>query len=313
MNRIFCILICVEIGLTAFPVRAVEPGGPVPPSFLSSNAPRDITEIYLRFHEKELCGDVSALFVYDGSGLQVWSRARDGGSYGKLMKLIKPLFADYPVETYSSTLYPDKGAGSDEPLPPSLWENSELSDYLLAPLIETPLIDASDMPMFIGTPADLYRRRLRMFSEEVLASGSELERIAAELSELTRMGTDRALDPKLESLAARISMDHCRDMEKLAEKLQKSLERALPGDARTIDADSARPDPDETCSIRDLADRIYESSREIFQGVRSFLYPEHHTVQLEELRRPGILVSLEELRELQKEYLKRMSQDSDGN
>jgi len=306
MNAVFRILISFIVGLAVFPVHAAETDGPVPPSFLSANAPGDITELYLRFHEKELCGDVHALFVYDGNGLKVWCRARDEGSYDRLMKLIKPLSADYSVETYSSTLYPDKSSEDRDTLPPSLWENSRLRDYLLFPFADTPLGDEFDTPLFIDSPSDLYRRRLRLFLDQTLRRGSELERIAAELPELTRMGTDHSLCGEMESLAARVCMDHCRELEKLAERLRKSLEQALPGDAKDMDAGNFEPEPGGECDIQVLADRIYISSHRIFRSVHAFLYPEQHTVQVEELRRPGILVSLAELNELLGEYLHRM-------
>jgi hypothetical protein len=313
MNVVFRLLVGIGIGLAVLPAHAGETDTTVSPSFLSPGAPRDITEIYLRFHEKELCSDVTAIFLVDGHSLQVWCRARDGSSSSKLMKLLRPLSASYSVETFSSTLYPDESSEDAYALPPSLWENSELSDYLLTPLIENPLIEEFDMPLFIGDPADLYRRRLRMFSEQALNRGSELERIAGELSELTRMGTDHLLDPELESLALRICVDHCREMEKLAAKLQKSLERALPGDGKGVGAESERQLPEDVLGFPELAGRILESSRRISQGVHAFLYPEKHTVQLEELRRPGVLVSLEELRRLLGEYVGKMAELSAGD
>lgn len=313
MNMVFRFLVSIGIGLAFITIQAAETGTTVSPSFLSPGAPDDITETYLRFHEKELCNDVTAFFIFDGHGLQVWCRTRDGSSYGKLMKLIKPLSASYSVETFSSTLYPDESSEDASILPPSLWENSELSDYLLTPLIENPLIEEFDMPIFIGDPTDLYRKRLMMFSEQALKRGSELERIGAELPELTRMGTDHLLYSDLESLALRICVDHCREMEKVAGKLQKSLKQALPGDGKGVSDDGGRPLPVEVLDIRDLAGRIRESSRRISQGVHAFLYPERHTVQLEELRRPGILVSLEELRRLLGEYLEKTVELSAGD
>ena len=92
--------------------------------------PRKLQEAWLRFHEVGLCQDVDAAFVFDESGVKVWSRIESDKSYLKFQALFAPLRKLYPVELYINRPREEKEAENGDNPPPSLWQNYELRSNL---------------------------------------------------------------------------------------------------------------------------------------------------------------------------------------
>jgi len=310
MRYIISILIFIAVVLAVLPVLTAKTDAIAPFSFISSNAPRDIRELYLRFHDRDLCREVDVLFLYDESGLKVWCLVQDRGSYSKLLKMLRQLSVSYPIETYSSRLFSGNESDEKDTLPPSLWESNELRENLLNPSLRFRQNDNSDMLFSMLSPMTMYRQRLRLFSEETLKRGRELEHYGTELPELTQMAMDQFLDRDLRSLAVQVSIDHCKEMEKLIGKLENNLKYALPDNDTDIESEIPVSFKDSASGIQELAVQISEKSRNISRRVYAFIYPEQHTVKLNELRHPDILISMEVLRKMEKEYIKRMERIS---
>ncbi len=91
--------------------------------------PRKLQEAWLRFHEVGLCQDVDAAFVFDESGVKIWSRIESDKNYLKFQALFASLRKLYPVELYINRPREEEAENGDNP-PPSLWHNDELRSNL---------------------------------------------------------------------------------------------------------------------------------------------------------------------------------------
>ena len=94
------------------------------------NTPRKLQEAWLRFHEVGLCQEVDAAFVFDDSGMKVWSRIGSDRIYLKFQELFAPLRNLYRVELYINRPREEKEAENEDNPPPSLWQNYELRSNL---------------------------------------------------------------------------------------------------------------------------------------------------------------------------------------
>ena len=87
------------------------------------DTPRKLQEAWLRFHEVGLCQDVDAAFVFDDSGMKVWSRIESDRIYLKFQELFAPLRNLYRVELYINRLRKEKEEENGDNPPPSLCQN----------------------------------------------------------------------------------------------------------------------------------------------------------------------------------------------
>jgi len=302
MDRVSRFVAAVGFGLVLVTAAAAAEDGsrlqlaPLP-------APRDITEVFLRFHQEELCRGVDAVFDAGDGVLKVWCLVRDGGSHRKLLQMLEPLSGSVRVETYSAYPVPvEKDPDEDDQPPPSLWENSRLRDFILAPLLRPSMLDDPDMPHLIS-PEAVYPQRLRLFARQVLERSGELERYGSELPVLARLALDSSVDADLRSLAGRVGLRHSEKLGKLASELGEDLRQAIPSGSdgpEPVLQGAPRAAGD---ALTGLADRISERARSVARRVHLFIYPERHTVELDELRNPDLMVALEELSGLAAEYL----------
>ena len=94
------------------------------------DAPQELIEAWLRFHEMDLCQDLDTVFEFDESGMKVWCLIEDKKKYQKFQQLLEPLMDSYRIEL-CATVPPIK-MKSDETNdpPPNLWENEKLRSYL---------------------------------------------------------------------------------------------------------------------------------------------------------------------------------------
>ncbi|MEJ2111315.1 MAG: hypothetical protein P8Z37_15665 [Acidobacteriota bacterium] len=158
------------------------------------------------------------------------------------------------------------------------------------------------------SPDDIYRQRLKLFSIQTLDRSTQLEHYAVELPRLTPMALDPSVDPELRSLAKRVCRDHARELEKVAGKLESNLKQALPGEESADDVSFRSLFGDHDPGLEDLADVISQRSLGISKYVYTFIFPDQHTVELDELRSPDIFNELEFLRELTGKYMQGIEQ-----
>lgn len=309
MVRFFRFCIAIEFCMAILPAAA-EGNDTVPPVSIMSSLPREVMEIYLRFHEEELCRGVDAVFVSQKNRMEIWCRVEDEGDYKKFLRMLEALSGSIRIEMFRSELSSDEGSEEEDALPPSLWENDELRALLRTPLLRPRTDEDSEMPLFMISPDEIFKQRLLIFSEQTLERSKNLERYAADLPALTRIALDPAIDPDLRDLAKKVSMEHSRNVDNQIGRLEKNLKQALPKGIDSSESGLRRRSFITIEALPDLAAQISEHARSVAGSVYEFIYPERYTVRLDELRNPGLLNSLRMLRELDKDYMDKMARTS---
>lgn len=276
-----------------------------PESVPDRNTPKELAEAWLRFHELELCQGMDAVFVFSRDGMKIRALVEDEKSYQKLEELVAPLRSSFNIELEPKR--PQQEAESDdrrEP-PASLWENYELRSYMgdrIARIRERPGFDEDeDQPRFADP---VLKQRLLLYADEILSWNRKVERYSEEIPSLTREALDPALVPEFRARANSICMAHAQNLGKYTEKLQKNLEPAFPHSRG-----KNRPPPSEkNTSIpktsEERADQLSDSAAAVTRSVYRFIHPEHYSVGVDELRRPGLIDSLSALQKENSEFRK---------
>jgi hypothetical protein len=265
--------------------------------------PQKLQEAWLRFHEVGLCQDVDAAFVFDASGVKVWSRIGSDKSYLKFQALFEPLRKLYPVELYINRPREEKEAEKEDSPPPSLWQNHELRSNLGDRAAQLSVDDEGQITIHRSPPDELLKQRLLIYAEQTLSRNRKMEHYALDLFALARMALDSDIPSDLRSKALAICLAHARNLEKTIGKLSSELAQAIPGSAKW-EGGSVQPAADlyiENRLLPEKAEEIYTYTQNIARRVHRFIYPEYYTIELEELRYPSLL---ESLRTLQRMVLK---------
>ena len=99
-------------------------------------------------------------------------------------------------------------------------------------------------------------------------------------------------------------------MEKQIEKLNKNLKQAIPKgkEKQELQLQDILNSSEEASPL-ELAAQISEKAQDIAQQVYSFIYPDSHIVELDELRNPSLLNSLTILQEMDEIYMRKMSKE----
>jgi len=282
------------------------------------DTPPRLIEAWLDFHREGLCRNLDAIFAFDGQGMEIWCRSEDNRDLGKLQKIVDPLRNSYNIELYITR--PQKNGSEDYKvnwtnIPPSLAENRELGSYLRPapgnpPRIEI-LVDSEgevythvlqDTPAMIAADAAAANRaqlaRLTVWANRVLENNRIMRQYAADISELLRVAFEPTFNAALRVRARDICRKHAKDMAKSIKDLKKDLSRAFPKTPKT-NAESQIAEKSESSAafpaITEMADTIDEKARVLSGRIYRFIYPEQHTVDLDELKRPGLIFALDAL------------------
>jgi len=253
-----------------------------------------LVEAWLRFHRDELCQKLDAVFVFGDEGVEVWCVVESRKHYERLERLLEPLEGAFRVD-----LYPTRPAGDRRKMedpPPSLCENRELRAFLDDPFLrfERSLDDLA-IRGSIFPPDELMKRRLLAYARQLLGWNERVRRYGSELPALVAVASDPARPGKLRRLAAGVCRAHARELGKVVRKMKKELAYAIPDPAGGrepppgTDRGTGGGDP------REGAERVARAAAEVFRGGKRFLYPERHTVDVNDLHRPGLLESVETL------------------
>lgn len=271
---------------------------------------RELVEAWLRLHDEELCLGIDAVFVPDGGGIQVWSLTKDEKRHKKLLKILQPLAGSGRVEIFAAEpVSPDHS--DEDGAPPSLWENDELRTFYRIPRRSDQGINPAT-PLSVIPREDIYEQRLIIFANQTLERSENLRRYAKDLPALSHVALNHAYDSDLRLLAFKICREHARGMEKLIGRLNNILKYAIPRGKETKEAQPQDvQDGEWEDSLMKLAVRIAGNTDDIAQQVYTFIYPDSHTVELDELQSPGILNALRMLRELNEIYMGKISQESE--
>jgi hypothetical protein len=263
--------------------------------------PRKLQEAWLRFHEVGLCQDVDAAFVFDDSGMKIWSRIGSDRIYLRFQELFAPLRNLYRVELYTNRSREEKEAENGDNPPPSLWQNHELRSNLGDRAAQLPAYDKDQITLNDPSQTDvLLKQRLLIYAEQTLSRNRKMEHYALDLFALARMALDSGIPSDLRSKALAICLAHAKSLEKSIGKLASDLAQAIPGSAK---GESGSPQPGagphaENTFLPEKTERIYAYTQSIAQRVHRFIYPEYYTVELEELRNPSLLEALRTLQRM---------------
>lgn len=303
------LLLVFSLCLAVMPAASSEMGasGGVP----DHNTPKEIATAWVRFHEAGLCQGVDAAFVFSEKGLEVQGVIEDERSNEKLQQMLQPLRSSYLVELHLTRREEEKKPEekNDRDPPASLWENYELRSFLGDPFARAktrPGFD-DDALLHFPPPDDLLKQRLRIYAEQVLDWSRKMERYAKHLPLLTRVSVDQSLAHGVRTRANAAGKAHTREMERIAGRLNASLEPAFPHLGRRDPA--IQPEQSESVekTIVEYADHISDFAQTVCLRVYQFIHPEQFTVGLTELRQPSLLESLKSLQKMGSEFEKALA------
>jgi hypothetical protein len=273
------------------------------------NAPAQLVEAWLRFHESDLCQGIDAVFSFSRNGMEVWSLVHDEKSYQKFQEIMEPLRTVYSLELYTSRPA-EKKADTDPPA--SLWENYELRSFLGDPYArakENPAFDET-YPFNPTTFDEILKQRLLIYAEQIVDSNKKIEDYACEIPALTGEAMDASLPQELRQRAKTVCLAHTQNMGRCLAKLESNLTQALPKSAKRERAPQSDKSFTPAKSPADSAIQIALAGRTLSRRVFHFIYPEHYTVGLQELRESSLLDSIKTLQKMISDYQKMLGKSA---
>jgi len=274
------------------------------------DTPRELVTAWLDFHKEELSKEIDAVFVFSRQGMEIWCRGEEK-PFSKLMRIIEPLQKNYRIDIYM-TRRPKKRYPN---IPASFLENRELRAYL-RPGMNTRVYSTvrsvkvgDEIVTIVRTVVEptsqvafneerLLRSRLRSFAERLLTDSRRMRQYASDLQELAALVSNPSFDPALRKRAESICRKHVKDLLKNVKRMKKDLSHAFPK-AKTKEKTSARKEenkpPTTAMSLTGKAEKLAADARDVYRSIYRFVYPVQHTVDLDDLRNPGLIVAFEEL------------------
>ncbi len=264
-----------------------------------ASIPAALLEAWLRYHDSGLSENLDAVFVFHNHGMEVWCRSKDEKGCQDLSSQLDPLRSSYRIDLYITRSDRDKKPWSpddDEPLP-SLLNNNELRLYMRDPFAAR-FGSSDDLTVSRRAPEgpdpDL-KRRLKAYGDQLLDWNRKMQRLANDLPGLSAVAYGTDAPAEVRAHAASACLDHVREVGKDAARLADNLTHAFPRGDKPA---GAGPQAGSGKPAGSRLDRVLEISKQaqaLAQRVERFLYPEAHTVNLTDLRAPGLLSSLKAL------------------
>ena len=271
-----------------------------------NGTPQKLQEAWLRFHESDLCQEVDAVFTFDKSGMEAWSRVESDRISQRYQDLFGSLGDDVQVDLYTTRPVAKKKSDDSDDPPPSLCQNHELRANLGDPLAQIKVrVNIEDREMQTDSPDFSLKQRLLVYAERTLDWNKRMEKYADDLPSLARFALDPAIAPELRSRSMRVCAEHTRNLEKQIGKLAANLALAFP---KTSKKDRPASPPEASGIARmnliDGAEKISAETRTVARYVHNFIHPAGFAVELDELRHPSLLDSLRTLREMVLDFQK---------
>jgi len=301
MHRAFflCLALIIFMPLPMQPSRAAAkqdaPGGDVP---------IPLQQVWLHFHEAELCQGVDALFAFSKDGLKVRSLVDDEKSYEKFQEMLEPLRNSYKIDLTAERPTVEKNPDELKTPPASLWENLELRSFLGDPFARAKDRVGGENRNDLPPPGDFLKQQLIIYSEQTLDWNKRMERLAADLPALAHAAFDPSSVLELRPQAAAVCRAHAQALERYLGKLSANLMEALPkGDKK--DRSGAKSDSSARSNgLVNNAEQISETAHDAAHRIYTFIHPDTYTVGLKELRQPSLLDLLRSLQRMNLEFLK---------
>jgi len=266
------------------------------------DAAAPLREVWLRFHQSRLCLGVDALFVFQPKGMEVWCRIKDERSYQQLSAWVAPLRKSFLVELYPTHADREKKPYSpeDDDPPPSFWTNGELRSYMHDPYFSR-LGVSLDEESRLSVPPNIdpeLKRRLKLFADDILSLVGKMERLGSDLPALAGAAFGEELLPEIRARARGICLDHVREASRCALRLAENLRHALPhASEKTAETRSAAKEPAELANPLEGALSFSAQALEVAHRIVRFVYPQAHTVDLADLKKPSLIEDLKALQQ----------------
>jgi hypothetical protein len=280
-------------------------------------APRALLEAWLRFHEAALCQGIDAAFEFSESGMKVRSQIEDEKSFQKFEEMLEPLKSSFQIELEAS--HPslekkdkkskeDKDSDNDRNPPPSLWENYELRYNLGDSFAQIKDRYAFEEVRNQANSDEILKQRLYMYASQILDWKKKMQRYASELSNFARVFCDPAISPDLRARANALCLAHAQELGKIIIKLNSSLSLAIPKSNEKRKAPASAGIASK--STIDFSLQIAESACALARQIDRFLHPEQFTVELNDLRQPSLLDSINNLSKMDSDFLKEIGKSA---
>jgi hypothetical protein len=306
MCRAFCLRVAFIIS-TLFALQSSRAATEQAPG---RDVPIPLQQVWLHFHEAELCQGVDAAFTFNKNGLEVHSLVRDEKSYEKFQEMLEPLRDSFKIDLTAERPTVEKDPDERKAPPASLWENYELRSFLGDPFARAREGPDSETDKHLPPPNEVLKQQLIIYSEQMLDWNKRMERYAADLPALAHAAFDPSSVPELRAQAAAICRAHAQALERYLSRLNSNLSEALPK-ADKKDRSHAKTDSRAaTNGLVNKAEDISNAARDVAHRIYVFIHPEIYTVGLDELRQPSLLDSLKSLQKMNLEFLKSIDKAS---
>ena len=261
--------------------------------------PAILRDVWLRYHEDDLCEKVDAAFLFHKGEMGVVINAENGEANKELLKLLEPLSDSYQIRLYTVHMPTQQSLADIRSAPPSFMANTLLTkDFGDSEVFDMEGRSLQPSP----SPSFSFSQRMLIFARNTLEYNWKVERYAAHLPYLIQAALDPAATPEQRKQDLAICREHVKKLDKYAKKLKSNLARALPEVSIKPQKNRQRADSiPAIASAVDIATRISADAQDLYLDVYRFLYPPSHTVELSDLRNPEILKSVSALQKMTKE------------
>mgnify|MGYP001107472759 CR=1 FL=1 len=264
-----------------------------------------LCDVWLRFHEADLCLGLDTVFVFQSRGMEIWCRVEDEKGYQALSALVEPLQRSYRIDLYATHPNREKkpfAPEDNDPLP-SLSNNAEIRFYLRDPFFRSQAIDDLEALRRRDNMDPETKHRLKVFGDQILEWEKKMERLVSDLPSLAEAGYGANAVPAIQTRARAVCLKHVRDIGKYAERLADNLNHAFPrGAGRTPSSVPSTDVRGTSMSPLDSALAISARAQDLAQRIMHFLYPTTHTVNLGDLRQPSLITSLKDLQKATSDF-----------
>jgi hypothetical protein len=306
-NRFFSVLVLVLAIASSGKAISTDalPGMP------DRNTPRELAEVWLRFHELNLCQGVAAEFGFSERGMEIRGLIEDDRSYEKLLEILQPIRGSYKIALNLDRREEEKSPdeSKDKNPPASLWENYELRSFLGDPFARARerIGFDEDSHIYFPPPDDMLKQRLLIYADQILEWNDKIERYAKHLPAITRVAADPGMAAGLRVRAHAVDSVHAQEMERLLGKLNTNLEAAFPHSDKRDQKGQLEKEVITGKTIIERADHLCDFAQTVSMRVRRFIHPEEFTVGLDELRQPSLLESMKNLQKMNLEFKKALA------
>jgi hypothetical protein len=252
-----------------------------------------LRDAWLNFHQSNLCVNVDAVFVFQRAGAEVWCLAKDEKAYQQFCALFEALQGRYPMEIYPTLAdrQRKRNGSAEDDLPPSFWLNRELLSFLSgSELLSLQAVEDENAAYRNVLGGRDLKRLLAIFYGELLESLTRMEFLAGDLPILASLALEKNLPAAFRDRSRAICLAHAKEAGKCAGKLGELLNHALP---HVKEEKRAPGEENALASVPlDAARELCAQFQNRAKGIRDFIYPEKHTVDVANFRTPGLPESL---------------------